>query len=243
MQYNFGVGLLTFTPAGSNPSPLQCGVLKEVSFDVNQTVKKLFGQYKAPVDAALAELEITGRAKFAQIFGATLANVLAGASTSSGSMTRGAQNEVGTIPGSGPYTVTVSNSATFVEDLGVYNITDGTRMTRVASAPATGQYSVSAGVYTFASADAADTVWISYSYTASAGQTVSYSNVLMGQATTFTLTLFNTYGSKYSGFKFFAVVMPKLSFAMKNSDYTDQDIEFSAFANSSGQVMAQYTSE
>src|SRR5689334_7846246 len=109
MQYNFGTGLLTFTPSGSNPTPLQCGVLKEVSYDVNQAVKKLYGQYKAPVDAALAELEITGRAKFAQIFGATLAQVLSGATTSSGSMTRGAQNEVGTIPAT-PFQITVTNS-------------------------------------------------------------------------------------------------------------------------------------
>lgn len=241
MQYNFGTGLLTFTPSGSNPTPVQCGVLKDVTVDIDQAIKELRGQYKFPVDIAQAESKITGKAKFAQIFGAALTNILSGASQTTGS-TAGAQNEVGTIPGT-PFAVTVTNSATFVEDLGVFNVTTGLRMVRVASGPTTGQYSVSAGVYTFAAADTTNVVWISYSYTTVAGQTVELSNQLMGTSSTFTCTLFNTFKSKNIGIKLWSVVVPKLSLAMKNTDYMDNDIEFQAFANSSAKVLSYYGTE
>lgn len=241
MQYNFGTGLLTFTPAGSNPTPLQCGVLKDVTLDLDQTIKELRGQYKFPVDLTQAESKIAGKAKFAQIFGAVLTNILSGATQTTGS-TAGAQNEVATIPGT-PYAVTVAQAATFVEDLGVIDVNTGLRLVRVASSPATGQYSVAAGVYTFAAADTGHVVWISYSYTTTAGQTVELSNQLMGTSNTFTCTLFNTFKSKNIGIKLWSVVVPKLSLAMKNTDYMDNDIEFQAFANASGKVLSYYGSE
>ncbi|MFH4180992.1 hypothetical protein WDA55_23325, partial [Acinetobacter baumannii] len=63
------------------------------------------------------------------------------------------------IPAGGTVTPVVPNSGTFVKDLGV---TDAIAipLKRVASAPATGQYSVDAatGAYTFAAADVGKTV-------------------------------------------------------------------------------------
>lgn len=241
MQYNFGTGLLEFTPAGVNPTPLQCGVLQEVSVDIDQTTKDLYGQYKFPVDTALADGKISGKAKFGIIYGALVNQVLNGSTLTSGSTAAGI-NEVGTIPGS-PFAVTVANSATFVENLGVVDATTGLRMTRVASAPATGQYSVASGVYTFAAADTGHVVWISYSYTTAAGVTVAYSNQLMGQATSFTCTLFNSYGGKQMGIKLFSCVFPKFSYAMKNTDYTMPALDFTARANTSQQVIEHYSSE
>jgi hypothetical protein len=242
MQYNFGTGLLEFTPAGANPTPLQCGVLQEVSVDIDQTMKDLYGQYKFPVDTALADGKISGKAKFGIIYGAIVNQVLSGSSLNSGSTAAGI-NEVGTIPGSGPYTVTVAQSATFVEDLGVVDANTGLRMIRVASAPATGQYAVTAGVYTFAAADTAHVVWISYSYTTAGGKTVVYNNQLMGAATTFTCTLFNTYAGKQFGIKLFATVFPKFSYAMKNTDYTMPALDFTARADATQRVIEHYTTE
>src|SRR5581483_11374955 len=67
-----------------------------------------------------------------------------------------------------PYqiTPTVPSSGTWLADLGVVDI-NGNPYTRVASAPATGQYSVAAGVYTFAAADTGKTVYINFRYTVS----------------------------------------------------------------------------
>lgn len=73
--------------------------------------------------------------------------------------------EAGVIPASpGPYTITVAEAASFVEDLGVTK--GGTPMTRVASAPAAGEYSVDegTGIYTFNATDESDAVVISYRY-------------------------------------------------------------------------------
>ena len=71
-----------------------------------------------------------------------------------------------TVPSSpGPYTVTVTNSASFVEDQGVTE--GGSPLTRVTGSPATGEYSVDegTGIYTFNSASADDSIVISYRYT------------------------------------------------------------------------------
>lgn len=64
----------------------------------------------------------------------------------------------------GPYTVTVTEAASFVEDLGVTK--GGVPMTKVTSGLGTGEYMVdeNTGIYTFAAADEADAIVISYRY-------------------------------------------------------------------------------
>ncbi len=240
-QYVFGTGLLAFTPAGANPTPVQCGVLQDVSINFDSTQKELRGQYRSPVDVALADLKISGKAKMGQFYGALLNQLFLGSTLALASNTIGAQNEVAAIAA----TVTVTHSATYVDDLGVVNASTGTRMIRVASAPAVGQYSVGGGTYTFNATDvaAAYTLWFSYSYTSTSGVTVSYFNQLMGQATTFTCTFFNSYGGKFSGFKFFSVLLPKLGVTYKNDDFAMEDLDFTCFAATNGKVFEAYSSE
>lgn len=69
------------------------------------------------------------------------------------------------VPGTGPYQVTVTRAASFSVDRGV-SYTGGAALTKVTGAPAAGQYSVdpATGIYTFAAADAGAAVTISYSY-------------------------------------------------------------------------------
>lgn len=75
-------------------------------------------------------------------------------------------NEAATVPAGSPFTVTaLAALGAFTSDIGVTKASDGTVLTKVASAPATGQYSVDAGgVYTFAAADANLAVLLSYAY-------------------------------------------------------------------------------
>lgn len=240
MQYSFGSGLLAFTPSGANPTPVICGVLQDLTLKASFSLKKLYGQNKWPVSVAEAEGSLSGSAKFAQIYGSFIKNAMNG--TIATGQTIGAINEAGTIPGT-PYQVTVTNSATWVADLGVYNFTLSKPMTRVASAPATGQYSVAAGVYTFAAADTTNTLSINYTYTAVTGQTVSVVNSLMGVAGQFTLGMFNNYNGQNTGFKLWAVTLGGLDFALKNTDFTMQDLQFEGFADSAGRVIDIYTAE
>ena len=86
-----------------------------------------------------------------------------------------------------PYqiTPTVPSSGTWNGDCGVVNAATGEPLTLVTSGPTAGQYSVSAGVYTFSSADNGSgiSVKISYAYswtTGSSGQNQIILNQLIG---------------------------------------------------------------
>lgn len=68
------------------------------------------------------------------------------------------------VPNTGPYQYTVQNAATWLTDGGVVNSATSKALTAVAGIPTTGQYSVTAGVYTFASADAGNGLVISYTF-------------------------------------------------------------------------------
>lgn len=72
--------------------------------------------------------------------------------------------ETHSVPGTGPYTVTVSHAAAFLSDGGV--TIAGAALLKVPSSPATGQYSEAAGVYTFNSAQASASAVITYTYQA-----------------------------------------------------------------------------
>lgn len=244
-QYGFGVGQVAVVPSGANPTPVQIGVIKDVTLDISMTVKELRGAYQFPVDVARAAGTISGKGKFAQIGSGTMAAVLA--TTASAGMKIGATTASTNIPTT-PFTITPSvggGGGTFFEDLGVINASTGVAMKRVASAPATGEYSVAAGVYTFAAADTGVAVIISYSYapSGSTGWTVTYTNQLMGASTVFSLSLFNSFRSKNYGFRLPQVTIPKLAFAMKQDDYTDMDFDFNAFADSAGKVIDFFSTE
>jgi hypothetical protein len=239
-QYNFGVGQLFITPPGATPTPVNVGTLKEVSIDVSREVKELFGAKAFPEDVALGKGKITGKAKAGRIQSGVIAAMLAGSTTATG-QTAAANNEIFVIAA----TNTALNGATFVQDGGVYDYTAGLWLARVSSGPVTGQYSgpTVAGVYTFAAADAGHQAGLYYTYTKATGVNIDQNNVLMGAATTFQMNVFNTYGGKNVGFKLFAVVFPKLSLAMKQDDYTEDDLEFQCFADSLDNVINVYTAE
>lgn len=232
-QFNFGVGQLALIPSGSNPTPVPVAILMDVSIDISFDLKELRGSYQFPIDVAKGNGKITGKAKHANILGAAIQTALSGATSTTGQVL-GVAGEAATIPATpGPYTVTVANSANFSADLGVLNLSQQKYASRVASAPATGQYSVSAGVYTFASADQAQNVAISYSYTSTSGKTTSLSNQLMGQSTPYVLHCYNNYVSKGLGWKFYAVHVPKFTIGAKAEAYSDVDIDFHAVQDSS----------
>lgn len=75
-----------------------------------------------------------------------------------------ALTESGTVPAT-PFKITVTKAAAFAFDESVTR-NDGTVFVKVGGAPAAGQYSVAAGVYTFNTANAGDVLAIRYVYTA-----------------------------------------------------------------------------
>ena len=240
-NFGFGSGVLFATPSDSaTPTPIRFGVLQECSVEFNFSTKQLFGSYQFPLAIGRGQAKVTGKAKFAQLDGAILTKIMFNNTPASNQILT-VDSEAGTIPDTpGPYTVTVAGSANWESDLGVLFATTGQPMTRVASAPATGQYSVSAGVYTFASADKNAAVLITYTKNAtSSGSKTTITNQVLGSAVPFQIDFYqnspNVAGQQW-GLRLFSCMSGKLSFATKLEDFVVADFDFEAFVNASNQL-------
>lgn len=242
----FGTGKIISIPTVTNPTPVQLGEVIDLSIDINSPLKTLVGSKQYPIAAARGPASIALKAKMANFYGPVIRDLLFGATKVDSE--RKVETQAAAIPASpGPYTVTVTNSANFIEDLGVVNASTGSAFTRVASAPATGQYSVSAGVYTFASADAGGSIIISYSWLdAAGGSQFTVANQLMGYQPVFAVSISGvdpTDNAKKWEIRFNKVVAAKFSFALSNEDFAKPDMEMQAFADSAGNILTFSTSE
>ncbi len=168
-MFEFGAGTLWGFPVSgntaANPTPMKFGTLQDVSLDISGDVKQLYGQKQFPEAVARGKCKITGKSKFASINGKMLNDMFFGQTLPAG-MIKTSLDEAATVPAT-PFTITVANAAQFKQDWGVRYTVTGIPLTRVASGPVQGQYSVntSTGVYTFAAADTAAQVQISYTFT------------------------------------------------------------------------------
>lgn len=254
-MYLFGAGTVFARPLAdangvtiANPTPVEFGVLQDVSVDFGFDSKELYGQNQFPVDIARSKGKISCKAKAARINGAFLNSIFFGGSVTTGSLEAVSTSVSGSlVPLATPFTITVTppNSGTFMTDLG---LTDGRGrpLTRVASAPATGQYAVdNAGVYTFAAADAGAVVFPAFRYSAaipSAKKSIVY-NQKMGAAPSFAIDLQMEYQGNLLTLNFGKCISNKLSFATKQDDYTIPDFEFQPFQDDTGKVFTWATSE
>lgn len=246
MQVQFGSGLLWGIPltdaagaAITTPTPVLFGALQDVSVDFNFDVKELHGQYQFPLDVARGKGKIGGKSAFAQLNGAMVNSLFFGQTLNTG-ITGVKFDTAGSAIPATPFQITVTppDSGVFLEDLGVRN-SNGLAMTRVASAPAEGQYSVASGVYTFAAADTGKTVYISYSYTATVAgsKKISVQNQILGNVPTFKATFSMPYKGKQATIILPACTSTKLGFATKLDDYLMPNFEFSAYADATGKVV------
>lgn len=241
-QSIFGVGSLYAIPNTANPTPSKIGALQDVSVDFSFDIKQLYGGTQFPLEQARGKAKIDIKATTGRIDGVALNTFLFGLTTSTGE-TLNSIDEAGSVPAvSGPYTITVANSGTWLTDFGVYDTTAKKYLTRVASGPTTGQYSVAAGVYTFAAADTLHNVKISYTYSSSStGTKLAFTNQLMGSNIVFSLDLVNAFtggdGVKRSLLMHFpAVQCPKLTMPLKMDDFTMSSLDMSAQDDGSGNV-------
>lgn len=246
----FGAGKLIAVPTQdasgaviANPTPVAIAILQDVSVDFDFETKILHGEKQFPVAVARGKAKIGWKAKSGDFNGAALGSLFLG-SNPTASRKAAVIDEAKTVPAAaGPYTVTITppSSGVFVADLGVINAATGVSMTRVASAPATGQYSlnVATGVYTFAAADASMAVLISYEYSIASSPTsnlFAISNNLMGYTPTFSAIFYNQYAGKTLAMKLNQCVLGKLALPFKNDDFTTNDMDAEAFADASGSV-------
>lgn len=237
-QYVFGTGSLTVQNVGGG-APYKFASLMDVSVDISGDIKEMNGQYTFAQAVARGKSKIQCKATSGQFDVNLFNSTFFGQTTTTGS-TAYAQGEQHSIPASTPWTVPVTNSTTFVQDMGVVYAATGVSLTQVASGPTVGQYSVSAGTYTFAAADEGLAVLINYTYTATGGRTLAINNQLMGLAPQFQCTLadsFNNNGTQQSlVMTLYACTSSKLSMPLKSDDFLQTDIEWQAQANAAGQI-------
>lgn len=235
----FGSGTMFGIPSGATPTPVQFGVLQEVSLDFNFTIKELHGSFQFPVDIGRGTAKISGKAKYGEIDIASFGTLFFNETVATG-QTLTVVNETGTVNASSPYTIQVANAATFVTDLGVQYAATGVPLKRVAALPAAGEYVVASGSYTFASAEASTAMLLSYTYTlaGTAGKSFTISNNFLGDSPTFAV-VFN--GKRQTNGKQTTITLNrcmsnKLSLATKLEDFLVPDFDFNAMADDAGNV-------
>ena len=247
MQLAFGAGALwgnRTDTTGSGIGPDQFGILQDVQIDWDWTTKELWGQFQFPLDIARGQGKITGRARFARIFGAIYGDLFFGQTPQAGQVTV-AENEAAVVPATAPFTAAVANAAAYADDLGVAyanGVNAGKRFTRVSTPANPGEYSVNpaTGIYTFAAADAGAAVMASYLYGALSGRKLVLTNQLIGTTPTFKATFYTSKTTQGvpAGMSLVlnACTATKLSLPTRTDDYQIQEFDFSAFADPSGAI-------
>jgi hypothetical protein len=245
---NFGTGKLICTPTNladgsaiAVPTPVILGALQDISLDIEVDTKLLHGSRRYPIAAAQGKGKCSIKAKNAELDGGIVGSLFLGKTATTGIKSVVYDSALTIPPTAGPYTITIAppSSGTFVADGGVYFSATGVQLTRVASAPATGEYSlvVATGVYTFAAADQAKAVLISYEYSvATGGKIYTLDSNLMGPMPSFSVLLKNEYDSKALVCKLNRVTSAKLPLAFKSDDFSINDFEADAFADSSNSL-------
>ncbi len=237
-MYSFGSGVLLGTRTDiANATPLNFGLVQGVTIEETANVKELTGQYQRPVAIARGTIKTTGKATVARISGLAFANLFYGVTPSAGQLATSFA-EAAAVPAIAPFAVTAVNSSNFVDDEGALYAATGLPLTKVASAPSAGQYSVSAGVFTFNAADAGKAVLISYTYTAAgSGQKFTVANQLLGTTPTFQAVFYTTFQGQAISLKLNNCTSSKLSFQSKLEDFVMPEFDFSCFADVAGNVM------
>lgn len=240
-KQKFGVGVMiatSRTDALGNllavPAPYRIGILQDVSTDFSFEAKPLYGSSQLPIDQGRGKAKLSFSAKTADINAAALAALHFGVAPTAG-IKLPLLDQSATIPAS-PYQVapSIPNAGAFVADLGVMD-TSGTTFLRVASAPTTGQYTLSAGVYTFAAADTGRAVLISVEYSASSGGiVVPMTNQLLGYSPSFSVILYNDSKGGKLAVKLTNCQSEKLSLPFKNDDFVIADFGWMALDDGTG---------
>jgi len=246
----FGTGVAVLTPnAGDlalNPTPIRLKIMQEASIEFKGDLKKLFGQNQFAVATARGKIEVTGKMKLAAYDANDINQIFWGQQVSTG----GARPVIDEVHAMGvTITPTVGSGLLVVSDDGVLNVATGKNLTRVASAPAIGQYmftpavtggSATAAVYGFNAAETITSVRISYTSTATTGTTLVMANQVMGYAPVCQLLLVSKFRGNVLALQLNAVTLGSLSFPSKQEDFWVSDVDFSANCDASDVLGVMY---
>lgn len=242
-QFLFGSGSLYATPlvdaagnAVTNPTPVKFLACQDISADISFDLKQLYGQNQFPLAVARGKAKVSVKAKYGQVNGSHFNNAFFGQTLATGQESY-VQDLTGAAIPATPFIITPTppGAGVWAADMGVRNAS-GIPMTRVAAAPSTGQYAVTAGAYTFAAADTGLTVYIDYRYTLTSGKKISIGNQLLGSTPTVSLDIVVPYAGKQLTVRFPQAISGKMALATKLDDFTIPEIDFDVFADVNNNV-------
>lgn len=255
MRIVFGVANVFMNPTLGNiptlPTNQQLITLQDFTLDIDATLKDLRGQFQFPDDVATADRKLAWKSGFGRLDIDAYNNVMFGESA----ITTGGEdvnvNEVHTIPASSPFTITVTNSATFVKDEGVIYASgtaaqNGQKLqNNGATYPSTGQYiNSTGGVYSFAAADAGLQVKISYISTVSTGRQLLVQNHTQGWGPALEIYAANPYQEFTANIPnyvhLYAAKVTKIGIPLKRADHLITSVEGESYADASGRVALFY---
>lgn len=132
----------------------------------------------------------------------------------------------------------MANAADFFLDLGVVLVSTGVPLKQVSGIPASGEYSVVDGTYTFNAAQQGAAILINYIYTATTTNSgsITLTNKLMGATPKFQLVMSQVYNGKQFMLMLYSCTADKLSLPLKQDDYTMSEISYQAQANDVNEI-------
>lgn len=235
MSLIFAAGFLYGINSAANSTPMKLGAMQDTAFDFSFSMKELRAGNQFPIDIRRGNGKITGKTKLASINGKMLNSLFFDQSASTGLLLQ-ATNEVGTITAGA---VTVANGATFDTDLGVVYADSGKPLTKVASAPQVGEYSLGAnGAYAFNVSENGVKVLHDYLYTSATGGTqIALNNQIIGVTPTFMGVFTAKIGNKTAAtLKLNVCTSSKLALATKAEDYAIPEFDFEVMQDASGSI-------
>ncbi len=242
MQFTFGPGECVIAPQTDTygntitvPTPYRLGGFQDANFETSSEVKMMYGSNGYPIAVAAGKGKTSLKLKMGQVSIDAWNGIFIGQPLNETVGITGAVMDTSgsTIPTT-PFqiTPTVPGSGTWSEDLGVID-GNGRAFKAVASGPTTGQYSVAAGVYTFASADTGTKVFISFGYTATSttAKTLVAQNAPMGNKPRLIVNLVTSFQGNQFRLKLYSAIATKATLPGKLDDFAYPEIDLDAFAD------------
>lgn len=237
---------------GSVPAtvqPVKFDIMQDIMIDFSLTAKELWGTSIFPVAIGIGEGKVTGKIHQARFMPGLIEQAVIGQpnALASGGRYMWSDEDQGTtttIPTT-PYQVTPTppNSGTFYQDWGVMYTGTYTPLKRVANSPTQGQYSVSGGVYTFAAADTGASVFLSYEYSVTTGEQLTWANVTQGDVSLSQIRYQGVYAGRQLGVLLPVCVGSKFSLPTKQKDFIIGEMDFECFADGNNNIAYIFTSE
>jgi len=224
--YLFGV-----LQGGTYPTPVKFGSLQGIEANIDFALNPSPLQLQAAIGQAISKLSLTFTAKMGQLNGSLLNQLVFGKPLVTGSQAL-ARDVAVTVPGT-PYQVTptVPGGGTWSQNLGVQYSLTGEPLELVSGSQAAGQYSVAAGVYTFAAADTAQAMVINYLYTLATGKQLVLANSFKQLAPYFQVVLSTLYDGKQVTWNLPRCTSAQLRLATAVDNFSVPNLKFEAMAD------------